>query len=148
MNEDLKITGEIEAVLTDENGNVKNHLQVRNLIVTIGKNLAASRLVGTGSAIISHMAIGTGTNAPAAGDTQLQTELTRVTITSGTSTTNVVTYVASFGPGVGTGNINECGLFNSATPGAANSILARSNSVVLTKGATDTLALTWTVTFN
>lgn len=139
------ITGDIVAVLYDEHGNEKFRQQVKNLVVTTGKNLIASRLVGTASNVISHMAVGTGTTAPAAGDTTLVTELTRVAISSGTASGNVATYVATFAPGVGTGSINECGLFNASTAGT---LLARSTSVIVTKGALDTLALTWTITIN
>lgn len=139
------ITGDIVAVLYDEHGNEKFRQEVKNLVVTTGKNLIASRLVGTASNVISHMAVGTGTTAPAAGDTTLVTELTRVAISSGTASGNVATYVATFAPGVGTGSINECGLFNASTAGT---LLARSTSVIVTKGALDTLALTWTITIN
>lgn len=139
------ITGNIVAVLYDEHGIEKFRQEVKNLVVTTGKNLIASRLVGTASNVISHMAVGTGTTAPAAGDTTLVTELTRVAISSGTASGNVATYVATFAPGVGTGSINECGLFNASTAGT---LLARSTSVIVTKGALDTLALTWTITIN
>lgn len=139
------ITGDIVAVLYDEHGNEKFRQEVKNLVVTTGKNLIASRLVGTASNVISHMAVGTGTTAPAAGDTTLVTELTRVAISSGTASGNVATYVATFAPGVGTGSINECGLLNASTAGT---LLARSTSVIVTKGALDTLALTWTITIN
>lgn len=139
------ITGDIVAVLYDEHGIEKFRQEVKNLVVTTGKNLIASRLVGTASNVISHMAVGTGTTAPAAGDTTLVTELTRVAISSGTASGNVATYVATFAPGVGTGSINECGLFNASTAGT---MLARSTSVIVTKGALDTLALTWTITIN
>lgn len=139
------ITGDIVAVLYDEHGIEKFRQEVKNLVVTTGKNLIASRLVGTASNVISHMAVGTGTTAPAAGDTTLVTELTRVAISSGTASGNVATYVATFAPGVGTGSINECGLFNASTAGT---LLARSTSVIVTKGALDTLALTWTITIN
>lgn len=139
------ITGNIVAVLYDEHGVEKFRQEVKNLVVTTGKNLIASRLVGTASNVISHMAVGTGTTAPAAGDTTLVTELTRVAISSGTASGNVATYVATFAPGVGTGSINECGLFNASTAGT---LLARSTSVIVTKGALDTLALTWTITIN
>lgn len=145
MKENIEVTGKILAVLYDENGVEKSRQEVKNLVVTSGRNLIASRLAGNASSAITHMAVGSGSTAPAAGQTALVTELGRVAISSGTASANVVTYVASFGPGVGTGNINECGLFNAASGGT---MLARSTSVIATKGASDTLALTWTVTIN
>lgn len=148
IGDSVKVTGKIVAVLTDEFGNVKDRQEVNNLVVTVGKNIIASRLVGTASNVVSHMAVGSGTTTPDVAQTALTTEMTRVSISSGTASGAVATYVATFGPGVGTGSINECGLFNSATAGTANSMLARSTSVVVTKGASDTLAITWTITIN
>lgn len=145
MNEPLSMSGKINAVLTNEQGDVIAEHDVSNLIMTVGKTWAASRLAGTASAVISHMAIGSGNTAPAVGQTTLVTETARVAITSGTSSGNVLTIVATFGPGVGTGSINECGLFNAASAGT---MVARSTNVILTKGASDTLALTWTITLN
>lgn len=148
IDDNVTITGDITAILYGADGNIKERLDVHNLVVTVGKGIIASRLVGTAANTISYMAVGSGTTTTDVSQTALTTEITRVAISSGTATGNVVTYVATFAPGVGTGSINECGLFNSATPGAANSMLARSTSVVLTKGASDTLALTWTITIN
>lgn len=148
MKDSVNVTGSIVATLYDENMNVKEQQSVKNLVMTVGKNMIASRLVGTATNIISHMAVGTGGGtAPAVGQTALTAEIagSRVAISAGTATNNVVTYTATFGPGVGTGSISECGLFNAASAGT---MLARSNSVVVTKGASDTLALTWTVTIN
>lgn len=144
INEDIKVTGQIHAVLTGEDGTIKEEKLVPNMVMTVGKNMIASRLVGTATNIISHMAVGSGgATAPAVGQTALVSEISRVAITAGTATNAIVTYTATFGPGVGTGSINECGLFNAASAGT---MLARSNSVIVTKGASDTLALTWTVT--
>lgn len=145
MQENIIVTGQIHAVLTNEAGDVIEQ-NVQNMVMTVGRNMIASRLVGTATNVISHMAVGSGgATAPAIGQTTLVTESARVAITAGTATNYVVTYTATFGPGVGTGSISECGLFNAASAGI---MLARSNSVVVTKGATDTLALTWTVTIN
>lgn len=145
MNEPLKMSGKIHAVLTNDQGDIVAEQDVSNLIMTGGKTWAASRLAGTASAVISHMAIGSGNTSPAVGQTTLVTETARVAISSGTASGNVLTVVATFGPGVGTGSINEAGLFNASSAGT---MVARSTNVILTKGATDTLALTWTITLN
>jgi hypothetical protein len=94
---------------------------------------------------MSHMAIGTGTSAAAAGDTTLGTEAGRVTLTSTTVTANAVAYVATFGAGTGTGAITEAGLFNASSSG---DMLCRTVFSVINKGAADTLGITWTVTVN
>lgn len=143
--DDLKITGALSIVLTGADGQVKDTREIPNLVVTVGKNFIASRMVGTASAIMSHMAVGSSSTAPAAGDTTLGTELGRVTLTSGTATTNVATYVATFGTGVGTGGIQEAGIFNAASAGT---MLCHTTFAVVNKGANDTMTITWTVTVN
>lgn len=138
--------GEITAVLTGPDGTVKEVVEGKNLVVQIGRNYIASRMIDASQAVMTNMAVGTGSTAPSASDTFLASENGRTTLTA-TRNNNIVTYVATFGPGVGTGNINECGIFNSATANAGT-MMCRSTSIVLTKGALDSLAITWTVTIN
>jgi hypothetical protein len=92
---------------------------------------------------MSHMAVGAGTAPAAAGNTALGTELGRVALGSTTATNNQVSYVASFGAGVGTGAVTEAGLFNASTGGT---MLCRTVFSVVNKEAADTMSITWTVT--
>lgn len=117
--------------------------EVPNLVVTTGKNFVASRIKDTTDAAMSHMAIGSGTTAAAAGDTALGTELDRQALTSTTVTNNTITYVATFGAGDGTGAVTEAGLFNAASGG---SLLCRTVFNVVNKGASDSMTITWVVT--
>lgn len=139
------VQGHLSAVLTRPDGSTET-FDGKNLVVQVGTNYIASRIIDASQAVMTSMAIGTGSTAPAAGNTALVTEVGRAAV-SATRNNNVITYVSTFGPGVGTGNINEAGLFNST---AANSgtMMCRSTSIVLTKGALDSLAITWTVTIN
>jgi hypothetical protein len=143
INDLIKVTGELKITVTNPEGNVKQEVVVPNLVVTTGKNLIASRLKDTTDAAMSHMAIGTGSTAAAAGDTALGSEAGRVALTSTTVTTNSVAYVASFGAGTGTGAITEAGLLNASSGGT---LLCRTVFSVINKGAADTLGITWTVT--
>lgn len=145
--ENLKITGELQIVLRDEFGNIKQEQTVPNLVVTAGKVLIALRLSGSGTAP-THMGIGSSSTAPAAGDTALGVELStgaRPAFTSNTPSTNTVTYVAVFNPGVGTGAVTEAAIFNAATSGT---MLCRTTFGVVTKAAADTLTINWTITVN
>lgn len=142
LNEIFKLTGKVHITVTNEHGEVVEQ-RATNLVVTTGKNFTASRMVGTASNIMSHMAVGAGTTAAAVGDTALGSELGRVALTAGTATNNVVTYTATFGTGVGTGAVTEAGIFN-ASP--AGTMLCRVVFAVVNKGANDTIAITWTVT--
>lgn len=131
--------------LFDKDGNLKEERRIHNLVVTAGKNHIADQLSSApGGAAMSHMAIGTGASAPAAGDTALGTEIDRNALTSRTDATNVVTYVGDWAAGDGTNAaIAEAGIFNA---GAAGTMLARATFTAINKGASDTLKITWTVT--
>jgi hypothetical protein len=117
--------------------------EIDNLVVTAGKNFVASRMVGTASAIMSHMAVGAGATAAANGDTALGSELGRVALTSGVAAAAVVTYIATFPAGTATGAITEAGILNS---GAGGTMLCRTVFGVVNKGASDSMTITWTVT--
>jgi hypothetical protein len=150
FNDAIKMTGNLKLVLTDEHGNVKQEEEVKNLVVTVGKNFIASSMAKTTTnspAAMTHMEVGTGTTAAAVGDTALQTAVasSRVTLTSTTVTTNNVAYVATFPAGTGTGALTEAGLFNASSSGT---MLCRTVFSVINKGAADTLGITWTVTVN
>jgi|TARA_R100001082_G_C4241604_1_gene107575 hypothetical protein len=138
INDQLQLKGHLQIHLNDEL--VRD---VDNLVVTTGKNLVASRLVGTTPAVMSHMAIGSGTTAAAAGNTALGTELGRVSLTSGSASSAVVTYVATFAAGTGTGAVTEAGLLNASSGGT---LLCRTVFSVVNKGANDSMTVTWTVT--
>ena len=95
---------------------------------------------------MTHMAVGTGSTAAAAGNTALETQLgSRVALTSTTVTSNSTAYVATFGAGVGTGALTEAGIFNASTSGT---MLCRTLFAVINKGAADTMTITWTITIS
>ena len=138
INEDLTLKGHLSIRL---NGEVVQ--DVPNLVVTTGKNFVASRSKETTSAAMSHMAIGTGTAAAAAGQTTLSAEADRNTLTSTAVSNNTVTYVATFGAGEGTGAIREAGLFNASSSGT---MFCRTVFSVVNKGASDSMTITWIIT--
>ena len=147
INEKIRATGQVSFVLTDENGNIKQQ-DSKNLVVNPGLAFIVSRMLGPSNAVMSHMAIGTGTTAAAATQTALVAESARATITSSAIVTTTVTndsaqYIATFGPGAGPAAITEAGIFNAASGGT---MLARTVFPVINKSALDTLTLTWKVT--
>lgn len=142
IQETVKAKGELNIKLFGPDGELKSEKTVPNLVVTVGKTFIAARMVGTPTAM-SHMAVGSGTVDPVVGDTTLGTELARVALTSSTSALAVVTYVASFSQGVGTGAVTEAGIFNASSAGT---MLCRTEFAVVNKGATDSMSITWTIT--
>ena len=141
--ETLKATGQVKLVLTDETGAVKHEEMFKNLVVSTGLNYFVSRAKDATATAMSHMALGSGTTAAAAGQTTLVTELGRVSLTSTVVSTNTITYTATFNPGTATGAVTEAGIFNAASAGT---MLARVVFAVVNKAAGDTLTVTWTVT--
>ena len=138
LKDQMKLVGKLSIAI-----NNKVVQEINNLVVTTGKNFVASRIKDATSNAMSHMAIGTGSTSPAAGDTTLGTETARVALTSTTVTNADVAYVASFGAGTGTGAITEAGLFNSSSAGT---LFCRTTFSVVNKGADDSMTITWTVT--
>ena len=145
MHDFVKVTGHLIITLYHADGTVKQRLEVPNLVVNAGKNLIASRLVGTSSGVISHMGVGTSNASVAAANTTLANELTRVAVSSPSISSNVITYVADFGAGVATGNLYEAALFNSSSGGT---MLCRTTFTELNKTANDHLIINWNVTIN
>jgi len=146
ISENMKISGEVKLVLTGPDGKVKEDVTHRNLVVSTGTAFIASRMAGTGDAVMSHMAVGSGTTAAAASDTDVEGILgVREAIDSATVTTNQVAYVCGFEAGEGTGAVTEAGLFNASTGG---SMLCRTTFPVVNKQADDVLTITWTITIS
>lgn len=141
--ENIKATGRLAIAVVDANGNVKDTREVDNLVVTAGLGYIASRMAAATATVMSHMAIGSGSTAAAAAQASLISELGRAALTSTTVTGSQVQYVATFGPGVGTGAVTEAGIFNGASSGT---MLCRTVFSVVNKDAGDTMTITWTVT--
>ncbi len=108
------------------------------MIVDNGLQHMADQMAEQNQLAMSHMAVGTGTSTPAVGDTTLQTEVARVALTSVVRSDKKVTYVGTFGPGVGTGALTEAGIFNAASGG---DMLSRIGFTVKNKGANDTMTV-------
>ena len=137
IHDDLKLTGTLTIALNDVIVR-----ETENLVVTAGKNWVADRM-NDANAVMSHMAVGTGTNAAAAGDTTLQTENDRNALTSTTVTNNTIVYVATWAAADATAAITEAGIFDAASSG---DMLARTVFPVVNKGADDSMTITWTIT--
>lgn len=143
----LHITGHVLVELFDQQGDLIAEREVSNLVVTRGKQHIADQLSSApNDAAMGWMAVGTGSTAPAAGDTLLGTEIDRNALTSRTDSGAVVTYVGDWAAGDATNAaIAEAGIFGVVT---ANTVpmLARATFTAINKGASDTLKITWTVT--
>jgi hypothetical protein len=147
IDDNLKVTGRVSISLYDKNGNLKDSRDVKNLVVTAGKGYISGRMITSSVSLMSHMALGSGTTAPAAGDMALESILgVRELLDTGSSpASGVVLYTSSFEAGDATGAVTEAGIFNSASGGA---MLCRTTFPTINKSATDTLSVTWTITIS
>lgn len=121
---------------------------VQNLVTTVGKGIVAGQTNGVTTAPVTAIAVGTGTNAAAAGDTALQTEITDSGLGRGAATTSRVTttttndtaqWVKSFTV-TGTKAVTEEGLLDNNTSGG--NLLARQVFSAINVVNGDTLQIT------
>jgi hypothetical protein len=142
-NDTIRLSGRLVAEVYGPDGEIKQREVTNNLILTAGKNMIADRLLAAPSlGVPTHMGVGTSGTAPAAGDTTITGE-TRVALTSKTRSTNVVTYVGDWAAGQATATLQEVGLWDASSGG---NLVGRATFSSITKGASDTLKITWTWT--
>jgi len=149
INENLKLSGQLNIVLKDKAGNVKDEREVKNLVVNKGLEYIASRMKDASKSVMSHMGLGSGTTAAAASQTDLVTllgarEALDSTTISGSNNEKVV-YVSAFEAGDATGAVTEAGIFNASSGG---DMLCRTVFSVVNKAADDTMSVTWTITLS
>jgi len=142
LNDKLSLTGALTVSL---NGEVVHN--IRNLVVTAGKQLVAANLQGGTVTPMTHMGVGSGSGAAAVADTALGSEIDRnaLSVSGGAVSGAVVTYTCTWSPGDGTGALTEAGLFSASSGGT---MLARTVFAVVNKGADDTVTVVWDVTIS
>jgi len=148
MNEQVSPKGQVAIEIFSPDGKLKDKVNIPNLVVQTGRNYIASRMNDTAQTqVMSHMAVGSGSTAATLGDTVLGTELTRVALDSDNTVDNVITYVATYAPGVGTGAITEAGIFNDSAANTGD-LLCRTTFLVVNKAIDDSMVITWTITIS
>lgn len=131
-------------------GSWSSKMEIHNLITNAGAAGVASRINGSGGeAAFTYIAVGTGTNAAAVGDTTLETELasaglSRAAATASRVTTDVTNDSARLAytfTVTGTAAVTESGVLNASSGGV---LLARQvfSAVNVING--DSLSVTWT----
>lgn len=124
---------------------VKEHT-FKNLITNYGVQHIANALVAIALYNpMSQMAIGTGSGQTAS-DTTLDSEIDRQPLLKSQGiggNANTAIYTATMPEGVGTGNITEAGIFNSATAG---DMLCYTSFTAIDKQANVSLLMEWTIT--
>jgi hypothetical protein len=148
----LKILFNVTATFRDaRTGRITKQFKGHNLAVNTGLNSIAARLAGTDipankKGTINYCGVGTGTDAPAAGDTELQTELFRKQVSVRSSTLNVARFRTFFSTSEANDTLKEVGLFgDDATATADSGTLFCRIAVNKTKTSSETLTLDWEV---
>lgn len=162
-NDKAGLSGEVTIELFDEDGNLKAHEVVKNLITAVGVQYYAGRAaLSTGlPAQVTGMRLGTGSTAPAATGagaavvTYLAGSNKALDAGFPTAVAGVVTWKRTYAPGEATSaspitevvlNTDTIANDNATTATAANTIARALISGVASKAAGDTLVITWTHT--
>lgn len=143
IKDSLKIRGDVSILVFDQNQQLKDKREIKNLVVATGKNYIAQRMTSNNTVIMSHMGVGSGNVAPTTSDANLITQTDRIVLDSSAVTSNVITYVTTFPAGNATGTIAEAGIFNA---GSGGTMLCRTNFNEVNKGASDVIVITWNIT--
>lgn len=123
-------------------------LVIDNLIPTVGRGVFAQRLCGTltYTGTVNYVALGTGSTAPANGDTQLTTETYRRLIFSATPVNNIAYITGVFTAAEVSGTFAEVGLFIDGTASPNSGQIYSHALAAITKSAIQTLTIDWVVT--
>ncbi len=132
-------------------GRIKRVMTVENIIPTVGREMLANNLTAaspTNTPRVTHVALGSGTNTPANGDTTLQTETYRNAAASRTNVSNIAYITGFFSATETSGTYREVALFCNGTGSANSGVLLSRVAVNITKTTSETLTIDWTLTIS
>lgn len=145
-NDTIKIKGHVKITLRDQDGRIADIKEYDNLVVTAGRTLIANSLWNPSvDTRVSHVELGTGTTAPANGDTALQTPAYRNALASGNNSSNVVTFTGYFTATETTGTYREAGLFINGSGTLGTGTLLSHVAINITKTSIQTMTIEWTI---
>jgi hypothetical protein len=114
LHSSVKLTGKLVIKKFDDANKLVYETEVKNLVVTSGKQFIASRIVESSANVMGFMAIGDDASSASTIQTTLVNELARVAVDSKTASGVNSTFVATFPAGTGTGNIVEASITNTS----------------------------------
>lgn len=147
MKSGINVSGLIRLELIDKNGILIEERVIKNTITTVGLSYLAAWLAASSqsSVFMPYIGLGSGSNKATTADTALQSEMSTRISGDVTSNGSLLINSATFSEGINTGDIRETGLFSSSSGGImmARQIITPS----VTKLVSDSLKLTWQITF-
>lgn len=145
----VNVVATIRDAATDK---IKRVKKFHNIVPTVGRSAIANNLTSPSptpsNILVNYVGVGTGTNVPANGDTQLQTEIARNVAASRTNDNNVAYVTGFFAATEAVAALKEAALFIAATAIANSGTLLSRVAINVTKSNTETLTLDWTITIS
>ncbi|MGE5553291.1 MAG: hypothetical protein ACM3XZ_05130 [Betaproteobacteria bacterium] len=128
-------------------GRLLSRQTAHNLVTLAGRNLLRDALRGAGGPyILTHIAVGEGTTAPAFGDIALQSECYRASVTKVVADNGKLTLHLYIPSTAANGfNLAEAGIFTSSVGGT---LFARVTFAPIAKSANISMALVWELTLS
>ena len=131
--------------LTPEEKELHLKDQGDNLVVDSGLAQIVDLMIGTDTSSFTHCRVGSGTNTPAAGDTDLQTIIgSGVTVTNRYRSGAVAYYDTFFSTSANNGSWEETGIANAST--GSDLLCRRKFSSTFTKTSSNTALVAWSIT--
>lgn len=135
-----------------QNPKLIDYRKMDNVVVTAGRAYVLSRILGSGLAqtdVMTAIAVGTVTTAPATSDTLLGSEILRLAIATfitGGLTANPPSWQAqvTFATNQANTTLGEAGIFN-ATGNTVQTMLSHVTFATINKTSTNTLAISYTI---
>lgn len=151
MFQDLSsLTGRVDVKLFGPDGELKQHVQNHNLVVTAGKNWLPTFLAGTNTSQMNVMAIGISAPTIAATDVTLGGEVSNPRVIGTLATSNNLYQVTATFPANNpssslTDAITEAGIFNHNVNNTG-SMYTHASFAAVNKAPADTLQIVWQIT--
>lgn len=131
-------------------GAIKSVQEYDNIIPTAGRSIVAEALSGGLGAIadieINFTSLGTGSTAPANGDTTLETETFRKAVASSTFSSNQLFITAFYTAPEVSGTFAEAGVHINGTASVDTGTLFSRVAISITKSVSETLTIDYTTT--
>ncbi|MFA6429769.1 MAG: hypothetical protein WCV84_04710 [Patescibacteria group bacterium] len=149
IHDHLTLKGRVRLAVWNPDGSLASEQIVDNLVVTAGRALLAQAFANPSIDVrVSHVELGTGTTAPANGDTVLETPSYRNAIASALNVSNVATLTGFFSATECNGTYREAGLFINGTGSLGTGTLLSRVAINITKSAIQTLTIEWAITLS
>lgn len=144
MRDSFTITGRV--TITVEGPEGPRVYKYDNTVATVGKAAIADALWDPSGGIqVSYVELGSGTTAPAAGDTALETPVYRNALASGNNISNVATLTGFFSATETNGTYREAGLYIGGSGTLGTGTLLSHVAINVTKSASETLTIEWSI---